>query len=113
MTTAPASTIDSAAPADSTAWHTVTLDDLFNLQGVDEHVGLTTAEAATRRQRYGPNRMAEAKQEPRWRAFLRQYADPMQIVLLVAAIGCFYPVKQYGTGLVILGLTLLNAVIGL
>src|SRR4051794_33461 len=113
MTPTTASTLDGAAPADATAWHTVTLDDLFTLQGVDERVGLTTEEAATRRQKVGPNRMDEVKQEARWRAFLRQYADPMQIVLLVAAIGSFYPIKQYGTALVILGLTLVNAIIGL
>ena len=33
--------------------------------------------------------------------------------VLIAGIGSLYPIKQYGTGVVILGLTLLNAVIGL
>ncbi len=37
----------------------------------------------------------------------------MQIVLLVAGVISIYPVKQPGTGLVILLLTLLNAVLGL
>src|SRR3954468_13841914 len=119
MTAAPASTassvstLDPAAPTDATAWHTVGLGDIFTLQGVDQHAGLATSEASTRRPRYGPNRMAEAKQEPRWRAFARQYADPMQIVLLVAGVGSIYPMKQYGTALLILGLTLVSAVIGL
>ena len=57
--------------------------------------------------------MAEAKAVPRWKAFIRQYVDPMQIVLLAAGFLSFWPVKQYGTALVILGLTLVNAVIGL
>ena len=56
---------------------------------------------------------AEAKTESRWHAFLRQYQDPMQIVLLVAGVISIYPVKQPGTGIVILLLTLLNAVLGL
>src|SRR4051794_28559477 len=94
-------------------WHTFSLSDLFTLQGVDERRGLTTGEAEARRARSGPNRMAETKAEPRWRAFLRQYADPMQIVLLIAGVGSLYPIKQYGTGVVILFLTLFNAVIGL
>jgi Ca2+-transporting ATPase len=98
---------------DGLAWHTLELTDLFARQGVDERSGLTAVEVTTRRAHYGPNRMAEAKKEPRWKAFLRQYADPMQIVLLVAGILSFWPVKQYGTALVILGLTLVNAVIGL
>ena len=45
--------------------------------------------------------------------FVRQYQDPMQIVLLVAGVISIYPVKQLGTGLVILALTVLNAVLGL
>ena len=94
-------------------WHTVPVDEVFRLQEVDEQLGLSEREASARRERYGPNRMAEAKKEPGWRAFARQYGDPMQIVLLVAGIGSIWPIEQYGTALVILGLTLLNAVIGL
>ena len=37
----------------------------------------------------------------------------MQIVLLVAGIGSLYPLKELGTGLVLLFLTLFNAVLGL
>jgi P-type Ca2+ transporter type 2C len=54
-----------------------------------------------------------AKVEPRWHAFLRQYRDPMQIVLLVAGIGSIWPLHELGTGLVLLFLTLFNAVLGL
>ena len=75
--------------------------------------GLSAAEAASRLAQYGPNKFAEGRKEPRWQAFLRQYQDPMQIVLLVAGIGSIWPLKQYGTGIVLLLLTLLNAVLGL
>ena len=44
---------------------------------------------------------------------MRQYYDAMQIVLLVAGIGSIWPLKQYGTGIVLLLLTVLNAVLGL
>src|SRR5215467_16193659 len=37
----------------------------------------------------------------------------MQIVLLVAGIGSLYPLKELGTGLVLIFLTLFNAVLGL
>jgi Ca2+-transporting ATPase len=113
MTAANTATPEEATAPDQTAWHTATPTEVFTLQHVDERVGLTADEVAARRERSGPNRLAEAAKEPAWRAFLRQYADPMQIVLLVAGIGSLYPVKQYGTGLVILLLTLVNAVIGL
>jgi magnesium-transporting ATPase (P-type) len=44
---------------------------------------------------------------------VRQYADPMQIVLLVAGIVSLYPLKELETGLVLIFLTLFNAVLGL
>jgi P-type Ca2+ transporter type 2C len=81
--------------------------------GVEPGRGLTGAEADERLASYGPNRFAETKSESRWHSFLRQYQDPMQIVLLVAGIISIYPVKQLGTGIVILLLILLNATLGL
>ena len=81
--------------------------------GVSPESGLSGAEAASRLAGVGPNKFAEADVEPRWRAFVRQYRDPMQIVLLVAGIGSLYPLKELGTGLVLLFLTLFNAVLGL
>ena len=113
MTSTNAAPTADAATDEPVAWHAVELAQVLALQEVDEHQGLTAAEAAARRERYGPNKLAEAPPEPRWKAFVRQYADPMQLVLLVAGIGSFYPIKQYGTAIVILGLTLLNALIGL
>ena len=35
--------------------------------------------------KYGPNALAEAKAEPVWKRFLKQYKEYMQIVLVVAA----------------------------
>ena len=113
MTTTSVSSLGTEAKPKEPDWHTVAVVDVLELEGVDEHEGLTSAEAASRRERHGANRMAEAPKEPRWHAFARQYADPMQIVLLVAGLLSLWPVKQYGTALVILGLTLLNAIIGL
>ncbi len=94
-------------------WHVLTGEAVAQELHVSPEQGLTGAEAAERLARYGPNRFAEAKTEPRWRAFMRQYEDPMQIVLLVAGVISIYPVKQAGTGIVILLLTVLNAVLGL
>jgi P-type Ca2+ transporter type 2C len=108
-------TTDTAATptTNGTAWHVLSREDAARELKVEPDQGLTSAEAAERLERYGPNRFAEAKAESRWHAFLRQYQDPMQIVLLAAGIISIYPVKQYGTGVVILLLTLLNAALGL
>jgi P-type Ca2+ transporter type 2C len=100
-------------PAETPVWHVLSRDGAVQELHVAPERGLTTDEAARRLAHYGPNRFAEAKAEPRWRAFVRQYRDPMQIVLLGAGAVSIYPVKQPGTGIMILALTLLNAVLGL
>ncbi|HWI72104.1 MAG TPA: cation-transporting P-type ATPase, partial [Baekduia sp.] len=107
-------TIPAPAPVEETpTWHVLSGEGVAKELHVEPERGLTSAEADERLQRYGPNRFAEAKPEPRWRAFVRQYDDPMQIVLLVAGVISIYPVKQPGTGIVILLLTILNAILGL
>ena len=97
----------------ATAWHALSRDGAVSELEVLPEQGLTDDEAARRLVEYGPNRFTQAKTESRWHAFLRQYEDPMQIVLLIAGLISIYPVKQPGTGIVILLLTLLNAALGL
>jgi Ca2+-transporting ATPase len=103
----------STPTTEAPVWHVLSLEGAVRELGVEPESGLTSAEAAERLERYGPNKFTEAKAESRWHAFLRQYQDPMQIVLLAAGLISIYPVKQAGTGIVILLLTLLNAVLGL
>jgi Ca2+-transporting ATPase len=106
---APAAT---QAPPDE-PWYALPPEKVAERLGVDASQGLAVAEADSRLATYGPNKFAAAATEPRWHAFVRQYRDPMQIVLLVAGIGSIWPLKELGTGLVLLVLTLFNAVLGL
>jgi Ca2+-transporting ATPase len=114
-----ATTDEAAAPVErlaettQVAWHALDAGEATERLGVSPVSGLSGSEAASRLASYGPNRFAVAAVDPRWRAFVRQYRDPMQIVLLVAGIGSLYPLKELGTGLVLLFLTLFNAVLGL
>jgi P-type Ca2+ transporter type 2C len=94
-------------------WHSLTVDEACARLGVDASAGLDAGEVERRRAEYGPNKLAEAKREPGWHAFLRQYRDLMQIVLLGAAIVSMVALQEFSTGLVIIGLTVLNAVLGL
>lgn len=47
--------------------------------------GLTSAEAEARLGKHGKNKLAEGKKTPLIMRFLKQIADPMIIILLVAA----------------------------
>ena len=95
------------------AWHALSADRVLQAEQVDPQRGLSQAEVTSRAQRFGPNKFATAQVESRWHAFLRQYADPMQIVLLVAGVVSLYPLKELETGVVLIFLTLFNAVLGL
>src|SRR4051794_21454068 len=108
-----ATTAPPPTTTETPTWHTLSLEGAVEELHVVPERGLTSEEAAERLTRYGPNKFAETKAEPRWHAFLRQYQDPMQIVLLAAGVISIYPVKQAGTGIVILLLTLFNAALGL
>src|SRR4051812_34743675 len=94
-------------------WHTLPASEVAESLGVDPGRGLSVAEAAKRLEEHGPNRFTVAETEPRWRAFVRQYRDGMQIVLLIAGLGSIWPLHELATGLVIIFLTLFNAVLGL
>ena len=112
-----ASTVEAAVRADhardkTVAWHSLTPEQACERLGVEVPLGLDAAEIGRRRAQFGPNKLAEAKKEPGWRAFLRQYRDLMQLVLLGAAIVSIVALQD-STGIVIFGVTLLNAILGL
>ncbi len=97
----------------SSAWHSLSAADVCARLDVDPQRGLDAAEVARRRAEVGPNKLAEAEKEPGWRAFLRQYRDLMQLVLVGAAVVSMVALQEFSTGAVIIGLTVLNAILGL
>jgi Ca2+-transporting ATPase len=116
MTATPAAEVTSSAETsarDAVAWHGLTAEEICSRLGVDPRSGLDAGEVEQRRAQYGPNKLAEAEKEPGWRAFLRQYRDLMQLVLLGAAIVSMVALQEFSTGIVIIGLTVLNAILGL
>ena len=104
---------DATAADVAVAWHGLTPEAALERQRVTPAEGLTSAEVESRRAKYGANKFAEAAKEPRWQAFVRQYKDPMQIVLLAAGVLSLFIPNQVATGVVLIGLTLLNAAMGL
>ncbi|HET6684906.1 MAG TPA: HAD-IC family P-type ATPase, partial [Jiangellaceae bacterium] len=98
---------------DRTDWHSLSIEDVGRRLDVDPAVGLSGAEVAERRQRYGANKLAEEATEPAWQAFLRQYRDLMQLVLVGAAVVSIVALQDISTGVVVLGLTVVNALMGL
>lgn len=100
------------AGPESHCWHALPGAEAARLLGVDPATGLSSVEVSRRRRRDGPNRLAEPAPEPRWRAFLRQFADLMIVILLVAAVVSLVVTGEWETPIVIAAVVLLNATIG-
>ena len=84
--------------------------------------GLTSAEAASRLEKNGKNKLAEGKKTPLWRKFLGQLADPMIIILIcAAAVSAIIAVVEsmghatvgdFADVIIILAVVLINATLG-
>jgi P-type Ca2+ transporter type 2C len=94
-------------------WFTLSSEQVAKELGVDPAKGLSNSEVEARKQKYGANVLAGKKKEPGWQKFLRQYKDFMQILLLGAAVVNQVFVHQWNTTLVLIGLTIFNAVLGM
>jgi len=102
-----------AATTTGPVWHTLSVSDALRHEEVDPAKGLSETAAAERLQKFGPNAFAQAEKEPGWRTFLRQFRDPMQIVLLVAGAVSGIAIQQWATAIVLFGLAIFNAVLSL
>lgn len=73
--------------------------------------GLEPAEARARLERFGPNALPQPKTVPVWRVFVRQFANPLIYVLLLASVVSLVMGELTDAGF-IFAVLLLNAVIG-
>ena len=101
------------APAQEAGrWYGVPADDVARTLGVDPSAGLTAAQAAEKLRADGPNALPAEKPKPLLRRFLEQYSSYMQLILLGATVVSM-AIKEWGTAVLLLLLTVLNALVGL
>jgi P-type Ca2+ transporter type 2C len=79
--------------------------------------GLSSAEAKKRLERDGLNKLKEAKKDPLWKRFFAQMADPMIIMLIVAAVisaltGMAQGDADFADVIIICFVVVVNAVLG-
>jgi P-type Ca2+ transporter type 2C len=80
--------------------------------GVDPAVGLPAARAADLLAANGPNALPEEKAKPGWLRFLDEYRSYMQVILVAAAMVSLL-IKEWSTAVLLVLLTVLNAVVGM
>jgi P-type Ca2+ transporter type 2C len=99
-------------PATGDGWYAVSPDEIATRLGVDPSAGLSSQQAAELLQGQGPNALPAEKAVPGWRRFAEQYRGYMQIILVAAAIVSL-AIKEWSTGVLLILITVLNAVVGL
>ena len=92
-----------------------TLEEILNAQKTSLQ-GLTQEEADRRLEEHGKNKLKEGKKASLIQRFLEELADPMIIILLVAAlisgITAFYEGESFADVLIILAVVIINAILG-
>jgi Ca2+-transporting ATPase len=110
MATASRSDVSRTTTADQ--WYGASPEEVASKLGVDPSAGLTGGEAARLLEQHGPNALPAEAAVPGWRRFIEQYRSYMQIILMAAAIVSL-AIKEWSTGVLLILITVLNAVVGL
>ncbi len=97
---------------ESAEWHALAPEEVGARLGVDPALGLSASRAAELLRTDGPNVLPEEDPPATWRRFLDEYRSYMQIILSVAAVVSLL-IKEWSTAVVLVALTLLNAVVGM
>ena len=92
-------------------------EDVLRERGTDVEAGLSSAEAASRQEKFGPNKLEEAEKTPLWIRFFQQMADPMVIMLIVAAIisavtGAIQGEIDFADVIIIMTVVIINSALG-
>ncbi len=92
-------------------------EEVLKEQSTSAASGLTAAEAQSRLASVGPNKLDEEEKTPMWKRFFEQMADPMVIMLLVAAAisvitGFIQGEPEWADAVIILSVVILNSVLG-
>src|SRR5665647_2706003 len=98
-------------PTAGTAHHGLAAHEVVLLLATDPHRGLTTAEATSRLDRFGPNLLPRAEAAGPLLRFLRQLQHPL-IYVLLAAGATTLALGEVVDSSVIFGVVLINSVIG-
>lgn len=91
--------------------HSLSPPDLARVLDSDPRNGLSSAEAAARLERDGPNRVEAAKGTSAWQIFLRQISNSLTLVLVIVMVLSF-SIQDYIEASVVAAVILFNIVVG-
>ncbi len=103
--------VEARSPAEE-RWYALDPAEIVTNLAVVVDTGLSGAEAADRLRRNGPNTLPAEQPPSAIRRFLAEYTSYMQIILVGAAIVSLL-IKEWTTAIVLIVISLFNAVVGL
>lgn len=92
-------------------WYSLPVDTVVKGLDVDVSVGLSQDEVKKRREHFGLNQITPPKGTPLWLRFLMQFHQPLIYILLAATVTTMF-LKEWIEASVILGVVLINAIVG-
>ena len=102
---------NSDSARDAAAWHAMAVEDVLGRLGTKANTGLDPAEASSRLQKYGPNRLPEGKRRGVVMRLLAQFNNILVYVLLVAGFTKLM-LNLWLDAAIIFGVVILNALLG-
>lgn len=101
-----------SAPADGEwAPYALDRDAVLERLEVQPEQGLSSDQAAQRREQYGPNQLRRTKRRSVWRILLNQFESIVILLLLAAAVAAF-ATARWPEGIALVAVTVVNAGIG-
>ncbi|HLP62361.1 MAG TPA: HAD-IC family P-type ATPase, partial [Candidatus Deferrimicrobium sp.] len=93
------------------AWYSLPVNTVVKRLDVDVSIGLSQDEVKKRREHFGLNQITPPKGTPLWLRFLMQFHQPLIYILLAATVTTIF-LKEWIEASVILGVVLINAIVG-
>src|SRR5690606_39449679 len=107
----PTATLETQSADQTVAWLALDVDGVFQRLAVDPAKGLTTAEAASRLEKHGPNEVSKRRGTPAWLKFFEQFNQAL-VYILLAATAVSLSLREWTEAGVIFGVVLVNAIVG-
>ena len=92
-------------------WYEQSVEEVSRNLSTDPEKGLSPDEARARLEKYGPNELEQKKSTTVFQMFLSQLKDYMVIILIAASLVSLL-VGEVVDSLVIIGIVIINAVLG-
>jgi len=92
-------------------WYTKSVEEVLQESETDLQQGLSTAEVASRREKYGFNELVDRGTKSPWKILWEQLTETMVVILIISAVVTLF-LHEYKDAIAILVIVVLNSILG-